>query len=100
MWKPDRKRVEVTQDTWEYLESIEKWPDILIEFWRISLGLTKDQWSSLPEASFQVTDYELSKADHDRLYDMLKARAKGTAASKELAWTWLDIGPCEELRDE
>jgi hypothetical protein len=100
MWKPDRKRIEVTQDTWAHLEAIDKWPDVLIEFWRLSLGFTKEQWSTLPEASFQVTDYELSHEDHDRLYDMLKARVTGKAASKELAWMWMDIGPCEPARDE
>jgi hypothetical protein len=57
--------------------------------------MSEDEFAAAPEKSVVVQDYEVSKADHERLHGMLRKRAKDRHERQRVAMLWLDIGPCE-----
>jgi len=91
----ERKRLTLTDLQWEHLERASRTtttPEFLAEFWRIALGYSITEWAELPSRSFKVWDYEMSNADHGRLY------ALAIKGGKQSALAWVNIGPaCEDM---
>lgn len=93
---PDRQLLTLSEADWSWLGEIAErgaLGQVLIEFWRKALGYTMEEWTALAPGSFNVMDYHVSEADHDRLYELAKIKSDGKADVMALAMLWLDVGP-------
>lgn len=94
----DRKRLALSKEQWEILENLPKHrepSDILVEFWRIALGVTEQEWKRAAAKSFRVTDYEMGQDDYKHLHQLLASRARGNRGRLAVELLLLDLGPAE-----
>lgn len=93
---PERTLLTLSEADWSWLAEIAErgtLGQVVIEFWRKALGYTMEGWLALPPNSFRVLDYEVSREDHDCLYELAKLKSNGKADVMGLAMLWLDVGP-------
>lgn len=99
----ERTLLTLTEQQWRSIEEKSRRLPVghaILDFWREALGLTVEEWDALDRGAFNVTDYEVTQADNDRLTTILSIKAKARHDKAKVAWILLDKGPAVATSSE
>lgn len=62
---------------------------VMVEWWRLVLGMSVEEWEAVEPGGVSVMDYEVSPEDGERLHSIIMEMPGDVVP----ATTWLDLGP-------
>jgi hypothetical protein len=87
------ERLSVAPEDWEAIEAGARQGHhprtVMVEWWRLALGMSVEEFEAMPEGGVKVTEYEVTAEDGERLLSILKQ----CKSEKVAMMTWLDLGP-------